>query len=168
MQGRRKLVWGICVSVAAACTFILFAPRAAFNQSVPNAAIVGTWNLTGTVPGTDDAVFLAVMTFNAGGTTVEFDTGGTNSSASPGESISLGKWNETGLLTFEFEQENVTYDGSGNLNAIAIGKEEVTVDPSLRTLRGSGSVNFYACSLTLCPGQLIAGPSPVEFTGRRF
>jgi hypothetical protein len=55
---------------------------------------VGTWNLRGTQDGT--VITIAVMTFNAGGTTVEFDTAGTNSSSSPGESIDLGVWKKTG------------------------------------------------------------------------
>ena len=56
--------------------------------------LVGTWNLRGTQDGA--VITIAVMTFNAGGTTVEFDTAGTNSSSSPGESIDLGVWKKTG------------------------------------------------------------------------
>jgi len=45
--------------------------------------LVGTWNENG-VLNDGSLPFIAVMNFNAGGTTDEFDTNGTNSSGSPG------------------------------------------------------------------------------------
>ena len=97
----------------AICAFALAGPIAALAQS--QDPLIGTWNITGANS------FIAVMTFNQGGTTVEFDTAGTNSSASSGESIDLGKWVATAQpLNYTFNEENYIYDSSGNLSLIAI------------------------------------------------
>jgi hypothetical protein len=126
--------------------------------------LIGTWNVTS--PGTSP--FIAVMTFNLGGTTVEYDTSGPNSSASPGESISLGKWHNTGNLTYKFAEENYIYDGSGNLSLIAITDCGLTLASTLNSYSATCAVNFYECSVSQCPGSLFAGPITLTATAVRF
>jgi hypothetical protein len=128
--------------------------------------LVGTWNLRGTQNGT--VITIAVMTFNAGGTTVEFDTGGTNSSASPGESIDLGVWKKTGNQTYSFKEENVIYDASGNLSQQAVGACKLTLATDKQSFKGGCELNFYGCSLTQCPGPLQDGPVFYNITAKRF
>jgi hypothetical protein len=125
--------------------------------------LIGTWNVTG-----EGNSFIAVMTFNAGGTTVEYDTSGTNSSASPGESISLGKWKKTGNLTYKFAEQNYIYDQSGNLSLIAIADCNATLASTLNSYSDTCAVNFYQCSLTACPGPLFSGPTTGTATAVRF
>ena len=129
--------------------------------------IVGSWNITG-ANSDGTSPFIAVMSFNAGGTLVEFDTPGTNSSASPGESIVLGRWNNTANLVYRYEVENYIYDSSGNLSDIAIATCNVTLASTQKSFGGKCSLNFYTCSVSLCPGTLVAGPVSLNVTGRRF
>jgi hypothetical protein len=75
--------------------------------------LIGTWNIHG-----EANSFIGVMSFNAGGTIVEYDTTSTNPSSA--ESISLGKWSKTGDLNYTFREQNYVYDTSGNLIYIAI------------------------------------------------
>ena len=127
---------------------------------------MGTWNLRGTQDGA--VITIAVMTFNAGGTTVEFDTAGTNSSSSPGESIDLGVWKKTGSQTYTFKEENTIYDSSGNLSELAVGACKLTLAPDQKSFKGGCSLNFYSCSLARCPGLLVAGPVVYEIAAKRF
>jgi len=128
--------------------------------------LVGTWNLKGSQ--NETTITIAVMTFNVGGTTVEFDTAGTNSSASPGESIDLGVWKKTGNQTYGFKEENAIYDASGNLSQLAVGACNLTLATDHKSFKGSCSLNFYSCSLTQCPGSLVAGPVLYNIDARRF
>jgi hypothetical protein len=128
--------------------------------------LVGTWNLKATQNGA--VITIAVMTFNAGGTTVEFDTAGTNASASPGESIDLGVWTNTGNQTYNFKEENVVYDSSGNLSLLAVGACRLTLATDQNTFKGSCNLNFYSCSLAQCPGSLQDGPVQYDISARRF
>ena len=48
------------------------------------------------------------MSFNAGGTIVEYDTTSTNPSSA--ESISLGKGSKTWDLNYTFKEQNYVYD----------------------------------------------------------
>ena len=125
--------------------------------------LIGTWNVTG-----ENSSFVAVMTFNLGGTTVEYDTAGTNSSGSPGESISLGKWRKTGNLAYKFEEENYIYDASGNLSLIAIADCSATLASTLNNYSDTCAVNFYQCSVATCPGPLVSGPTSGTATAVRF
>jgi len=101
VRSYRRLAFA--VSNAVVCALFLFLQGAAFAQ--PPEPIVGTWNLTGAnADGSNPSI--AVMTFNLGGTTVEFDTAGTNSSASPRESIVSGKWSKAGDLSYKFKEQN--------------------------------------------------------------
>ena len=152
------------VSNVFVCALLVFS-GAAFAQA-PDP-IVGTWNLTGTNVG-GLSPFIAVMTFNLGGTTVEFDSAGTNSSASPGESIALGKWSKTGGLSYRLREQNYIYDAAGNLHRIAIASCRVTIASTLDTLNGQCEINFYQCSVSECPGPLTFGPSPFTISGKRF
>ena len=143
----------------------LFLQGAAFAQ--PPEPIVGTWNLTGANADGSNP-FIAVMTFDLGGTTVEFDTAGTNSSASPGESSVLGKWSKAGDLSYKFKEQNYIYDSAGNLQRIAIASCKVTIASTLDTLKGQCEINFYQCSVSECPGPLSFGPVPFAVSGKRF
>jgi hypothetical protein len=129
--------------------------------------IVGTWNLKGA---NSDGTFpfIAVMSFNAGGTAVEFDSAGTNSSASPGESITLGKWLKTADLAYRYKVENYIYDSAGNLSDIAIATCNVTLASTLHSFGGNCSLNFFTCSVSSCPGTLVVGPVSLNVKGRRF
>ncbi|HTA22545.1 MAG TPA: hypothetical protein VK763_03350 [Terriglobales bacterium] len=128
--------------------------------------LVGTWNLKGKQDGT--VITIAVMTFNAEGTTVEFDTAGTNSSASPGESIDLGVWKKTGSQTYSFKEENAIYDSSGNLSEQAVGVCKLSMAADQKSFKGGCILNFYSCSLAQCPGPLVAGPVVYEIAAKRF
>lgn len=131
------------------------------------APLVGTWNVRGTE--NNSTKFIAVMTFNAGGTMAEFDTAGTNSSASPagGESIGLGKWKPT-TTGFRFRSENYIYDQNGNLSRLSVGTCDVTIGTGQSTFKGSCTGNLYACSLSQCPGALTFGPAAFDVSGRKF
>jgi len=88
---------------------LLFAVVISSTLALSQAAtdpLVGSWNVKTTIPS------VAVRTFNAGGTTAEFDSGGTNPSASPGESISLGHWRKNANGTYFFKEENYIYDNT--------------------------------------------------------
>lgn len=129
--------------------------------------IVGTWNITVSRVGQPTLV-LSFMNFNAGGTLAEFDTSGTNSSASPGESIELGIWSNTGGQTYTFKDENVVYDSSGKLSSLVIGTGSLTLAPNMNTFSGTLTITTYSCSLARCPGPLQGGPSSFPINGTRF
>ena len=151
------------VSIGAICALILLSQGAAFAQE--KDPLIGTWNFTGAnADGTGP--FIAVMTFNLGGTTVEYDTGGTNASA--GESISLGKWSKTDHLAYQFKEQNYIYDSSGNLSLIAITGCKVTLASTLKQVGGTCESKFYQCSVSQCPGILLFGPVALTLNGRRF
>jgi hypothetical protein len=118
MQNLAKTLYGLPIAV-----LLLVLPMTASAQG--SDPIVGTWNMAFSRPGTRTN-FIGFMTFNSGGTTTEFDTNGTNASASPGESIALGVWNSTGGQTYSFREENATYDASGKLSGLAVGMCNLT------------------------------------------
>lgn len=142
---------------------LLLVPAAALAQG--SDPIVGTWNMSFSQIGRP-AQILAIMNFNAGGTTVEFDTTGTNPSAS--ESIDLGVWSNTGDRTYTSRAENVTYDPSGNLSALVVGTCNLTLAQDLNSFTGTCSLNAYSCSVAVCPGPLLGGPFPYGVSARRF
>jgi hypothetical protein len=143
---------------------LLLVPITGWAQS--SDPLVGTWNLTGSQNGT--TIVIAVQTFHAGGTTTEFDTSGANSAGSPGESIDLGTWKNTGNRTYTFKEQNYIYDSSGSLSLLAVGSCKLTLGTSLNTFSGSCSTGFYACSLTQCPGSLVTGPVTYQMRANRF
>jgi hypothetical protein len=149
--------------ITTAVLFLLL-PLGSWAQS-PDP-LVGAWNLTGTQNGSP--IIIAVMTFHAGGTTTEFDTSGTNSSASPGESIDLGVWSKTANRSYTFKEQNYIYDSTGNLSELAVGVCNLTLASGLNSFKGSCSVNFYNCSLTECPGSLVTGPVTYQISAKRF
>jgi hypothetical protein len=149
-------------SLLAAFAVMLLSSIAAPAQS--QDPLIGTWNLSGAAGG---SAFIAVMTFNAGGTTVEYDTAGTNSSASPGESISLGKWGKTGSSAYMFKEENYDYDSSGDLASLTVTSCALTLASNQKSFTDQCTVSFYTCSVTSCPGTLISSTSATA-TGRRF
>jgi len=158
MRHMAKLSCQVVLSV------LLFAPLTALAQH--QDPIVGTWNESGALLD-GSAPFLVIMNFNAGGTTVETDTAGTNSSASPGESIDLGTWQKTATRQYRFHDENFIYNSSGNLEDININVCNITMDKSQNSFTGTCVLSFYTCSLTTCPGTLV-GQALANLAGTRF
>jgi hypothetical protein len=159
----------IAFLLATICILLVLSPRKTAGQQYGVYPLVGSWNLNGSFLVPAPSPFLAVMNFNYGGTTVEYDTGGTNSSASPGESISLGTWKQTGPLTSQFVQRNYIYDQDGNLAQIAIETTDLKLDSfSGDTFKAKASLVFDSCTVTQCPGPLVYGPFQGEFTGTKF
>jgi len=151
----------LVVSIATTTWLFLSAvPAVAQNQD----PLIGTWNFY--AGGSNPFVF--VQTFNAGGTTVEFDSAGTNSSASPGESITLGKWAKTATGKYTFKGENYIYDASGNLVLLAVGNCKLELASTMKHASGPCTVSFYACSVSQCPGTLQHGPYQYSIHGKRF
>jgi hypothetical protein len=151
----------LAVSIATiALPFLSAIPVLAQNPD----PLVGTWNLF--VGGSSP--YTLVQNFNAGGTTVEFDSAGTNPSGSPGESISLGTWAKTATNKYTFKTENYIYDQSGNLTLVAIPRCKLNLAADRKSVSGPCTIRFFACSITQCPGALTAGPIEYSFHGKRF
>jgi hypothetical protein len=165
---RRYARFGAAILLFAICVLLAVSPRKTAGQQFAVYPLVGSWNLSGSFLTPAASPFIAVMNFNYGGTTVEFDTAGTNASASPGESISLGTWRQTGARTSQFVQRNYTYDENGNLDTVAVTNADLTLDPSGETFKGTLSIVFDGCTITQCPGPLLYGPFTGEVTGRKF
>ena len=151
----------LAISIAtAALPFLSAIPVLAQNQD----PLVGTWNFY--VGGSSPYTF--VQNFNAGGTTVEMDTAGTNPSGSPGESISLGTWAKTATNKYTFTTENYIYDESGKLTLLAVPKCKLNLAADRKHASRPCTIRFFACSITQCPGVLKAGPFEYSFHGKRF
>jgi hypothetical protein len=150
------------VSIAGVLSLMAFSPIVASAQA--QDPLVGAWNIKG---GSGPSAFIAVMTFNAGGTTVEYDTQGTNSSASPGESISLGKWTNVSGPNYTFKEENYIYDSSGNLSLLNVTSCTLKLASNQNSFSDNCTDNFYECSVESCPGTLVATGSGTA-TGNRF
>jgi hypothetical protein len=155
----------ITVAISALVICLALSAGSSISLAQSQDPLIGTWNLSGSSNG--QSPFISVEAFNQGGTAVEYDTSGTNSSASPGESIGLGKWQRTSNRNYKTSVENYIYDAKGNLSLIAIGSLKLTLDSTLKSFSGAGDVKFYNCSLSLCPGTLVAS-SPIQITGKRF
>lgn len=80
MQRFARTLFGLIIAV------LSFLQLPASAQSDP---LVGAWKFVEST-GSPQTIVLALMTFNAGGTATELDTGGTNPSSQ--ESIALGTW----------------------------------------------------------------------------
>jgi hypothetical protein len=156
---------GICV--IAICVLVMAGKNTAFAQDSAAQSLVGTWNFTGTVEVSPPVPYIFVMTFNEGGTTAEFDSTATGNPSTL-ETISLGTWKQTGPANYSFKEENYTYDASGNLSGIAIGTADLNIDSDRDELTGTGSVTFYACTVSQCPGPLVSGPLPERISGKRI
>jgi hypothetical protein len=148
--------------ILAVAAVVSLLPRPGHAQS--QDPLIGTWNLSGTVAGSP---FIAVMTFNTGGTTLEIDTEGTNSSASPGESVSMGTWNKTGSLRYSFKEQNYDYDETGALSSLTVTTCSVTLASSRNSFADSCVVSFYTCSVSSCPGTFISSTGATA-NGVRF
>jgi hypothetical protein len=148
----------LAVSIVTIALLILGAvPVFAQNQD----PIIGTWNFHS--PGSNPFIF--VQSFNAGGTTVEFDTPGTNSNGA--ESIVLGKWSKAATGKYTFKEENYVYENN-NLSLLAVASCKVELSSNNKHASGPCTVSFYACSVSQCPGALEFGPSPYKIEGKRF
>ena len=158
-----SLFFAVSIATIGAVVSLSAVPALAQNQD----PLVGTWNFHGAnLDGSNPFIF--VQTFNAGGTTVEFDTAGTNSSSSPGESIVLGKWSKTASSKYTFKEQNYVYDRSGKLALLAVASCKLELASSMKHASGPCTLNFYQCSLTQCPGTLMFGPIAYKFSGKRF
>jgi hypothetical protein len=156
MQSKRTRLF---LAVSIACLWSAFP---VFAQS--EDPIIGTWNFHSPgVGGTEPFIF--VQSFNAGGTTVEFDTPGTNSSGA--ESIVLGKWSKIASGKYTFQEENYVYVNN-DLAYLALASCEIALSSDNTHASGPCTINFYACSVSQCPGTLFAGPSPYTIDGKRF
>ena len=168
---RRYGKFAVGLLLIGACVLLALSSGKAAGQDYPGSGVspfVGVWNVTGSAGTNPSSPFVAVVSFQFGGTTAEFDTSGTDSSA-PGESPTLGKWKQTGVKTAEFSQENFVYDENGNIAQLAVENIAVTLDsPPQTKMTGKGEISFYSCSLTQCPGALLYGPFTVDVTGTRF
>ena len=138
-------------------------PVMAWGQS-PDP-IVGTWNVSASLNGTP--LYIGVMTFHSGGTLTEFDTAGTNSAASPGESIDSGVWTQKANGSYSFRAENYVYDSSGNLSELATVGCNLTLGSNQNSFKGNCTVSFFSCSLSQCPGPLQENFS-YQVTAKRF
>ncbi len=155
------------ISIVTLCALVLSGRNAVHAQDPAQVGIVGTWNFQGAVEVNPPLPFIFVVAFNDGGTTVEIDSTATGN-PSTSESISLGTWKQTGPATSTLRQVNYIYDASGNLSQLAISSFKLTLDADADSLSGPGSVSFYSCSVSQCPGALIAGPIPETVTAKRI
>jgi len=144
-------------------TFVVLGSTICLPQSTD--PIVGTWNLSMTNSGT--VLEIGVQTFNEGGTTVEYDTGGTNPAGNPGESIVLGNWTKNSDGSYDIKQQNYIYDSTGALKYVALTGFRITIDPTNDRFSGLGGIHFNFCSLTQCPGPFFAASS-FQISGKRF
>jgi hypothetical protein len=136
-------------------------------QSPATKQITGTWNFTGAIAGNPPLPIIFVMTFNQGGTTVEFDTFSTGNPSTQ-ETISLGTWQSAGGSSFTFKEENYAYDSLGNLSKMAIATGDITLDSTGSNATGTGTISFYSCTVSQCPGSLLSGPIQLTFSGQRI
>jgi hypothetical protein len=153
---------GIVVTIAVAFILLSAIPAEVFAQDLD--PLVGTWNLRSSLT---QAPFIGVQTFNMGGTTVEYDTSGTNPASSPGESIVLGNWKKAADGSYDIKEQNYIYDSSGNLKYVAITVFKISIDPTKNHFSGGGVTHFNFCSVDQCPGPLFAS-TPLQLTGTRF
>ena len=162
---------GISLFVVAICALLLLsASKATPQDQVPALLdpLVGTWNVTGVNPGSTQTSLIVLMSFNPGGTTIEYDTAGTNSFASPGEGLVMGVWKKTGHLAYTFKEQNYIFDASGNLAFTNISACDIALAPTLNSYTGTCKLDFFTCSLALCPGQRVAPTSAVDNSATRF
>ena len=154
---RREKILGIGFCLIVVLVLLLLSGKKAVGQATASDPIVGTWSVIGTAPGGGIlSNFIVTMSFNDGGTTIEYDTTGTNSFMSPGEGMVIGVWRRTGHLTYAFKEQNYIFgDAAGNLSATNITTCHVTVDPHLNSYTGTCDLKFFDCSVALCPGAEI-------------
>jgi hypothetical protein len=116
---------------------LLFLPMTTWaKRSDP---IIGTWNVAASM--NKSPLFIEVITFHEGGTLAEFDTDGTNSSAS--KSVNSGVWKNRRDAIYDFKAENYAYDSSGKLAQIAVPVCQLILDSNQNRLNGTGSINWY-------------------------
>ena len=151
---------GIGLVAALVCALVMLSASKASEQeqiSAPVDPIAGLWNMN------LNSAFgptLITMTFNQGGTTVEYDTAGSNSFVSPGESLVQGIWKKTGYDNYTFKEQNFIFNASGVLNADNITTCHLTLSSDHNSFTGSCDLLFFNCSVLECPAAQIA-----SFTG---
>ena len=155
---------GIGLAVTILCSMVLLTVGRA-SQSEPGPPvdpIVGLWNVNLSSSGGPE---LVTMTFNQGGTTVEYDTPGTNSFASPGESLVQGVWKKTGHNAYTFKEQNFIFDPT--LVADNLTTCKVTLSHDGQSFTATCDLEFFHCSVAQCPGAFIAS-GPATMAATRF
>lgn len=165
LRTRNKLGIGLVAIVV--CGAVLLTSRASESQlaAPPVDPIVGLWSVDLNAAGQPPE--LVTMTFNQGGTTVEYDTTGLNSFTSPGESLVQGAWKKTGFNTYTFKEQNFIFDALGNLFADNVSTCQVTLGRGGNSFTATCDLVFYNCSVAQCPGSFIAS-GPATMTATRF
>jgi hypothetical protein len=135
------------------------------DGQITDDPLIGTWNISGINNGSPG---IAVTTFNAGGTTVEFDSGPTVPTAA--ETIALGKWYKSAEpLKYTFSEQNYIYEPSGNLAGDVVTSCSLTLASNHNSFtEDSCTYRLYACDMAECPGALIGIESSGTAKGKRF
>jgi hypothetical protein len=166
LRTRNKLGIGLAVSIL--CSLILLTAGRASEPELaapPVDPIVGLWNVNLNSSGFPPE--LVTMTFNQGGTTVEYDTPGVNSFTSPGESLVQGVWKKTGINAYTFKEQNFIFDATGTLFADSLATCQVTLSRDGQSFTATCDLEFFHCTVAQCPGGFIAS-GPATMTATRF
>jgi hypothetical protein len=164
LRTRNKLGIGLAVTIL--CSLILLTAGRASEPDIaapPVDPIVGLWNVYLNAGGPT----LITMTFDQGGTTVEYDTPGVNSFTSPGESLVQGVWKKTGFNTYAFKEQNFIFDATGTLFADNLTTCQVTLSRDGQSFTATCDLEFFHCTVAQCPGGFMAS-GPGTMTATRF
>jgi hypothetical protein len=166
MQRVHKRVSIGVFAVAACALLLLSASKASVQNQSANQAdpIVGLWSA---VLPSNSGNTLVTMTFNQGGTTIEYDTPGTNSFGSPGESLVQGIWKKTGSNLYVFKEQNFIFNSSGVLDLENISTCHLILSADGNSFTGNCDFVFFTCSVSQCPGAEFAD-FPGTITATRF
>jgi hypothetical protein len=104
------------------------------DSSSVSGSIVGMWNITFTSGG--QVVDQGFDVWHSDGTEILND----NPPPSSGN-VCLGVWQQTGRFSFKLKHPSWTYDNNGNLTGIATIREQITLDPSGNTFKGTFTVD---------------------------
>jgi hypothetical protein len=160
-QSRRTSA--IPLRLAAICALmVLTLPSPLLAQT--QDPIVGTWNLIGLAH--TKYAYIALQTFNAGGTTLEYSNAATGNTQAA-SNIVMGKWGTTSS-GYSVTGQNYIDDSSGNLLLTAIGECNLKLSSDNQSFSGTCSAKFYKCSVSQCPGKLVGKSGPGSITGTRF
>ena len=122
----RKYLWLVAGLVIALGAVTASGQRESHSQIVVTNPIVGTWECSGSPP-----PFLVTKDFNAGGTMIEVDN------ISFQESPTIGRWKQTGPLSYFLVARQYTFDPSGNFVGTYQYTQPLTMDSSLDSLEGT-------------------------------
>ena len=106
---------------AAALSILLLTPAHAQNSGFKT--LVGTWRVTVSPDGIPP--FQAFNTFNADGTSIEFD----NSNPAALQTIAIGPWERVGDRDYAFVEVNQVFDDHGYAGEVRV-RAKLTLDAS--------------------------------------